>query len=110
MFKEAARGARTLPSKLTAKSPNLTSYATRADDGALRVCLINMDMQSSARVGIEAGRDFASASLLRLTASSAAARIGVKLGGSAVEPNGHWSAGASEAFRWRSNSVVEVPT
>jgi len=109
LFKEAARGARMLPARLTSKSTALTSYATRTEGGTLRVCLINMDLQTDARVGIEAGRDFASFSRLRLTAPSAEAKTGVTLGGSAVDASGNWSAETAEILPWRSESVVEVP-
>ena len=109
MFKEAARGASMLPARLVAPDLYMTAYATRAADGTLKVCLINKDLKRGAHVGIEAGRDFPSASLLRLTAPSAEARTDVTFGDSAVDEFGHWSPQAPKVFPWRSDSYVEVP-
>jgi hypothetical protein len=109
MFKEAVRGASMLPARLVAPGLNMAAYATRAADGMLKVCLINKDFERGARVGIEAGRDFPSASLLRLTAPSAEARTDVTFGGSAVDGFGHWSPQPLKFFPWRSDSFVEVP-
>ncbi|MGC2409183.1 MAG: glycosyl hydrolase family 79 C-terminal domain-containing protein [Methyloceanibacter sp.] len=109
MFKEAVRGASMLPARLVAPGLNMAAYATRGADGTLKVCLINKDLERGARVGIEAGRDFPSASLLRLTAPSAEARTDVTFGGSAVDGFGHWSPQPLKVFPWRSDSFVEVP-
>ena len=91
MFKEAVRSASMLPVRLAAPGLNLAAYATRTADGALKVCLINKDLERGAQVGIEAGRDFSSASLLRLIAPSAEARIEVTFGGAAIDGSGYWS-------------------
>ena len=109
MFKEAVRGASMLPARLVAPGLNMAAYATRVADDTLKVCLINKDLKKGARVAIEAGRNFPSASLLRLTAPSAEARTSVTLGGSAVDGFGHWSPPPPEVFPWRSDSFVEVP-
>jgi len=109
MFKEAVQGAVLVPARLTAEGFNMAAYATRAADGALKVCLINKDLKSSARIEIEAGRDFQSASLLRLTAPSAEARTDVTFGGSGVDGFGHWSPQPLSSFPWRRDSLVEVP-
>ena len=109
MFKEAARGAALLPARLAAPALNMAACATRAADGTLKVCLINKDLERGARVGIDAGRHFESASLLRLTAPSAEARTDVTFGGSAVDNFGHWSPRPPKVFPWRSDSSVEVP-
>jgi hypothetical protein len=98
MFKEAARGAALLPARLVAPGLNMAAYATRAADGTLKVCLINKDLERGARVGIGAGRHFAFASLLRLTAPSAEARTDVTFGGSAVDDFGQSSL-AERLFR-----------
>ena len=63
----------------------MAAYATRTADDTLKVCLINKDLERGARVGIEAGRDFSFASLLRLTAPSAEARTEVTFGGAAID-------------------------
>jgi hypothetical protein len=109
MFKEATRGAALVPARLAAPGLNMAAYATRVPDGPLNVCLINKDIENRARVEIGAGRQFASTSLLRLTAPSARARTDVKLGGSAVDDFGHWSSGPLEVFPWRRDSFVEIP-
>jgi hypothetical protein len=109
MFREAARGAELLPARLVGPGLNMAAYATRCADGTLKVCLINKDLERGARVGIEVGRHFASACLLRLTAPTAEARTDVTLGGSAVDASGHWSPQPLRVFPWRSESFVEVP-
>jgi hypothetical protein len=109
MFKESVRGASMLPARLVAPGLNMAAYATRVADDTLKVCLINKDLKKGARVAIEAGRHFPSASLVRLTAPSAEARTSVTLGGSAVDEFGHWSPPRPEVFPWRSDSFVEVP-
>jgi hypothetical protein len=109
MFKEAAGGASMLPVRLAAPGLNMAAYATITADGALKVCLINKDLERGAQVGIEAGRDFSSASLLRLTAPSAEARTEVTFGGAAIDGSGYWSPQPPRIFPWRSDSHVEVP-
>jgi hypothetical protein len=109
MFKEAVRDASMLPVRLVAPDLNMAAYATRAADDTLKVCLINKDFEKGARVSIEAGREFSSASLLRLTAPSIEARAEVTFGGSAVDGFGHWSPPPPRVFSWRSDSYVEVP-
>ena len=109
MFKEVARGGSMLPVRLAAPDVNIAVYATRAADDALKVCLINKDFDKGARVAIEAGREFSSTSLLRLTAPSMEARSGVTFGGSAVDGFGYWSPPPARVFSWRSDALVEVP-
>jgi hypothetical protein len=109
MFKEAVRGGSMLPARLVEPGLNMAAYATRAADDTLNVCLINKDLERGARVGIEAGRDFASASVHRLTAPSAEARTEVTFGGAAIDGFGYWSPQPLKTFPWRSNSHVEVP-
>jgi hypothetical protein len=109
MFKEAVRGAAMLPARLVEPGLNMAAYATRAADDTLNVCLINKDLERGARVGIEAGRDFASASVHRLAAPSAEAGTEVTFGGAAIDGFGHWSPQPLKTFPWRSDSYVEVP-
>jgi len=109
MFKETVRGAELIPAQLMAADGNLAAYATRTPDGTLRVCLINKALNKGARVGIEVGHEFQSASLLRLTAPSAEARTDVTFGGSAVDGLGHWSPQPRSVFLWRPDASVEVP-
>jgi hypothetical protein len=109
MFKEAVRGAVLVPVRLMAKGLNMAAHATRAADGALKVCLINKDLERRARVGIEVGRGFQSASLLRLTAPSAEAKTDVTFGGSAVDRFGQWSPQPLMSFPWQRDSFVDLP-
>jgi hypothetical protein len=108
MFNEAVRGASMLPAQLVAPGLNMAAYALRVADGTLKVCLINKDLERGARVGIESGRNFSSASLLRLTAPAAEAKTEVTLGGSAVGESGLWSPQPLKAVSWRSDAYVEV--
>ena len=109
MFKETVRGAELIPVQLMAADGNMAAYATRTSDGTLRVCLINKALNKGARIGIEVGHEFQSASLLRLTAPSAEARTDVTFGGSAVDGLGHWSPQPLRVFPWRPDASVEVP-
>jgi hypothetical protein len=109
MFKDAVRGAVLVPKRLKAEGFNMAAYPTRAADGTLKVCLINKDLKSSARIEIEAGRGFQSASLLRLAAPSAEARTDITFGGSGVDGFGHWSPQPLSSFPWRRDSFVDVP-
>jgi len=108
MFNEAVRGASMLPARIVSPGLNMAAYALRAADDSLKVCLINKDRERGARVGIETGRNFSSASLLRLTAPSAEVKTEVTLGGSAVGEFGLWSPQPPKAFPWRSDAYVGV--
>ena len=108
MFNEAVRGASMLPAQLVAPGLNMAAYAMRVADDTLKVCLINKDRETGARVGIKTGRNFSSASLLRLAAPSAEAKTEVTLGGSAVGEFGLWSPQPLKAFPWRSDAYVGV--
>lgn len=109
MFNEATRGTLLLPARLTASDLNMAAYATRSGDGELRTCLINKDVEKSARVAIDAGRPFASTSVLRLTASSVNAKDDVLIGGSRVNDFGRWAPKPPDVLQWQSGAIVEVP-
>jgi hypothetical protein len=109
MFKEAVPDAVLLPSRLVAPDVRLAAFATRSADAALKVCLVNKDLERGVRVEIEAGRQFQSASILWLKAPSAAATSGVTFGGSSVDDFGHWTPTATEDLPWRSKPFVELP-
>jgi hypothetical protein len=109
MFKQATQKAALVPTHFSAPGQTLVAYATKSADDSLNVCLINKDFEHGARVGIETRRNFASASLLRLTAPSAGAKSDITLAGSAVDGFGQWSPQQIEYIRWRRSSVVEVP-
>ena len=97
-----------LPARIVSPGLNMAAYALRVADDTLKVCLINKDLERGARVGIESGRNFSSASLLRLTAPAAEAKTEVTLGGSAVGESGLWSPQPLKAVSWRSDAYVEV--
>jgi hypothetical protein len=109
MFKEATQKAALVPASFAAPRQNVVAYATKSSGDALNVCLINKDLEHGARVGIETKRNFASASLLRLTAPSAEAKAVIKLGDSPVDDFGRWLPRRTENLRWRRNSIVKVP-
>ncbi len=109
MFKEATQNATLVPARLLAPGQNVVAYATKLADDTLNVCLINKDLDHGAHARIETKQYFNSASLLRLTAPSAGAENDIRLGDSTVDNFGGWSPRQIEDFRWRRNSVVEVP-
>jgi len=107
LFARAARGA-LIPARLKADL-NLASFAARADDGSLRVCLINKDARG-ARVRIDPGRRFAAASAMRLAAPSPQAAKGLTLGGASIGAFGRWAPAAPEMLQLQNGQVlVEVP-
>jgi hypothetical protein len=81
MYKEATRGAILVPTRLTAPGLNMSVYATRTADGTIKLCLINKDLERAARVQIEVEDEFATTSILRLTAPSASAQTEITFGG-----------------------------
>jgi hypothetical protein len=110
MFKEAVRGAAApVPAQRGAAEINLAAYAMRTRNDSLRVCLINKDVSQAARVRIDAGRRFASTSVMRLTAPAMDATTGVTLGGRAVADFGAWAAKPSEPLQMDLDIVVDVP-
>jgi hypothetical protein len=107
LFARAARGV-LVPARLESDL-NLACFAARADDGSLRVCLINKDARG-ARLRIDPGRRFARASALRLAAPSLEATAGLTLGGTAVDASGRWAPAAPEMLQSESGHVlVDVP-
>jgi hypothetical protein len=90
MFAQTGRGS-LVPAKLEAGPAGLGVYAVRADDGGLRVCLINKDPAAAVRANIEPGRRFAGASVVRLAGPAIAATAGITLGGAAVDDAGRWA-------------------
>jgi glycosyl hydrolase family 79 len=90
MFAQAARGA-LVPARLASDSSDLKAFAVRAQEGTLRVCLINKDFRRGARVRIDPGRSFVVASVMRLAGPAADAASGVTLGGASVDEFGGWA-------------------
>jgi hypothetical protein len=109
MFAQVGRGS-LVPARIEAGPAGLSAYAVRADDGSLRVCLINKESQGSIRASIAPGRPFASASLLRLTGPAIDATTDITLGGAAVDDAGHWKPARRESLDVAGSAVVlEVP-
>lgn len=107
LFARAARGT-LIPVRVKADL-NLASFAARADDGSLRVCLINKDARG-ARVRIDPGRRFAAASAMRLAAPSSEALYGLTLGGASIDAFGRWAPAAPEMLELQNGHVlVDVP-
>jgi hypothetical protein len=109
MFIETMRDAVLVSARLVAPDLNMAAFAARTTDGTLRVCLINKDLEQSARVEIDTGQQFERAALLRLTAPSAESISGVTLGDSAVDDFGQRSREHRQLMPWRNDSVVDVP-
>ncbi len=90
MFARVGRGA-IVPAFLAPANGNVRAFAVRADNGGLQVCLINKDDQRRARLTIDPGRSFSTASMMRLDGPAAVATDGVTLGGARIGGNGAWS-------------------
>ena len=88
-FAVAAKGA-LVRARVEPSRPNLSASAVRADDGSLRLCLINKNAKRRARIKIKLNGRFANASILRLAGPGIDATTGVTLGGAAVDQNGNW--------------------
>lgn len=105
MFSEASRGA-LLPTRVASPAADITAYAVRANDGALRVCLINKALARPVRVRIDSGQEVGTASSLRLAGEAPDAKT-VTLGGSTVSDFGAWTPLANEAVQ-REGRLVAV--
>jgi hypothetical protein len=110
LFHQAAVG-RAVPVQVGATpETNVVAHATVADDGSVRVVVINKEEAAPATVAIQLGSTGAQATVLRLSASSLLARNGVTLGGTAVASDGTWSPGTLEpATPDGGQYVVTVP-
>jgi hypothetical protein len=107
MFEQAARGV-LIPARLQSDL-DLAAFAARADDGALRVCLINKDARA-ARMRVDPGRQFAVASAMRLVAPSLEATSELTLGGAPVDSLGRWAPRPPEMLEFeRGHVLADVP-
>jgi hypothetical protein len=89
--------------------PNLSAFAVRADDGSLRICLINKNVQRGGRVKVNPDRRFAKAIVMRLAGLGIDATTNVTLGGASVDEQGRWDPVLDEARDLNgSEFVVEV--
>jgi len=107
LFAQAARG-ELVTARLAAQRDDLKAFAVRAQDGTLRVCLINLNLQHGARVRIDPGRGFAAASVMRLAGPAADATAGVMLGQASVDEFGGWMPVTDEVQRDGREVVVDV--
>jgi hypothetical protein len=89
MFTQLAPGATVLPLQMTGAG-KVTALAVRGSDGTLRLGLVNKDLARGVRASIDAGRDLAAASVMRLAGPSAQAMSDVTLGGAQVDTSGEW--------------------
>ncbi|PWT88941.1 MAG: hypothetical protein C5B56_07945 [Proteobacteria bacterium] len=109
MFAQAARGA-LIPAHLAPESSGLRAFAVRTPEGAVRICLINLNITHDERVAIEPGRKFTSASMLRLAGPAIDATAGLTLGGASVDEFGGWAPLLHEEVHLTSNEIlVDVP-
>jgi hypothetical protein len=109
MFAQASRGA-LVPARLASDSDDLKSFAVRAQDGTLRVCVINKDFRRAARVSIDPGRSFGFASFMRLAGPAADATAGITLGGASVDEFGGWAPATNAVVRLASRDfTIDIP-
>ena len=99
-----------VPARLAGTSGVLKAFAVRKPEGALRLCLINKDHEWSAQVTIDAGRGFATGSLMRLLGPALDATTGITLGGASVDEFGTWAPTNMETVQLSSREIsVAVP-
>jgi glycosyl hydrolase family 79 len=109
MFAQAVGGA-LVPARLATDMRTLAAFAVRAQDGGLRVCLINKDFARGARVRIDAARSFAASFVMRLIGPSADATSGITLGGASVDDFGRWVPVTVEAAHATGGEIaIDVP-
>jgi hypothetical protein len=109
-FAIAGRGT-LVPLQCVPNYPQLNAFATRADDGTFRFCLINKDSAHLGRVSISPVGRYTRASILRLVGPAAEATRGVTLGGTAVDVFGRWVPSSDETLSAdREEIVVYLPT
>jgi hypothetical protein len=108
MFAQAAEGG-LLPAHLSSDARDLSAFAVRAHDQSLRVCLINKNDTRGVRVGIDAGREFATASVCRLIGPAIDATDGVTLAGASVDELGQWRPTADEVSPAGREFTADLP-
>ncbi len=94
LLARALIGSRPLPTITRSKGrPNVEVTAFAGGNGRLQFVVVDDDPPGArgTAVRLQVGRSFRGASILSLTASSPAARSGVKLGGRSVAPDGSWT-------------------
>ncbi|MBV8755157.1 MAG: hypothetical protein JO328_20075 [Hyphomicrobiales bacterium] len=109
MFAQAGRGV-LVPARLDAGPAGLSAFALRADDGNLRICLINKESRGAMRVSIAPGRRFSTASVLRLGGPAIDATHDVTLGSAVVDDAGRWEPVQREALDQSDrNLLLDLP-
>lgn len=106
-FAAAAKGV-LVQARLEPSCPNLSAFGVRADDGSLRLCLINKNVGRGERVKINPNGRFVNASILRLAGPGIDATTNVTLGGAVVDENGGWNPVLEARDLNGSEFVVEV--
>ncbi len=109
-FSVAGKG-QLLQTEMDANAPEVKTYATQPDRGALTLTLINKGTQSST-VNLTIGNrmDGKKASVIRLSAPSVDARSGVTLGGAEVTAAGAWKPANSEGVQVRNGQLgINLP-
>jgi hypothetical protein len=89
-FAVIGRGA-LVPVRVAQPLADVKAFAARSPPRSLHVCLINKALAGGARVIIDPGRRFSTASLLRLVGPAGDARTGITLGGASVDEFGTWT-------------------
>ena len=90
LFAQLAPGGTILPLQMTG-AREVVAWIARASDSSLRIGLINKNLARGVRVSIDAGRDFASASILRLAGPGSQATSDVTLDGAQADASGEWN-------------------
>jgi hypothetical protein len=87
-------------------SINMSAYATKSDDGAIWVTVINKDLAQSASIELALPQGCSTAEAHRLTAPSGESKTGVTLAGAHVTAAGDWSPGPAEPVAVRENTAT----
>jgi hypothetical protein len=90
LFTQFAPGATVLPLQM-AGPRDVVALAVRGSEGSVRIGLINKDLGRGVRASIDAGRDVAGASILRLAGPDPHTTSDVTLGGAQVDTSGEWN-------------------
>jgi len=109
-FSLAGKG-QLLETEVDVNTPEVKTYATQSDRGALTLTLLNKGSESSVlTLTIKAGMDGKKATVIRLTAPSVDAKTGVTLGGAEVTAAGTWKPAKPEIAQVRKGQLsIDLP-
>lgn len=93
---------------LTSTARTLAAFATRADDGTLRVTLINVDAAHEHYVDVQLGAFYRESGMVRLLAPSPTVGSDITLGETPVRADGSWKAKPS-ATSYLNSTHMDVP-